>query len=76
MARECYGFKIGECKECGSKNICSEYAGYQKGRKDALKELEEKMYHESFEVDSDMQKWDSGFWIRYRLFENVLSEVE
>ena len=28
------------------------------------------MYHEAFEVDSDMQKWESGCWIRYKMFEN------
>lgn len=33
-----------------------------------------RMYHEAFEKDSDMQKWDSGCWIRYKLFENVLRE--
>lgn len=31
---------------------------------DALKSA---MYHEAFETDSDMQKWDSGCWIRYKL---------
>ena len=36
--------------------------------------LKEKMYHEAFEKDSDMQKWDSGCWIRYKMFENVLRE--
>lgn len=30
------------------------------------------MYHEAFEVDSDMQKWDGGCWIRYKLFEKIL----
>ena len=30
------------------------------------------MYMEAFEKDSDMQRWDSGCWIRYKLFENVL----
>jgi hypothetical protein len=30
------------------------------------------MYHEAFEKDSDMQKWDSGCWIRYKMFKNVL----
>ena len=35
-------------------------------------EFENRMYHEAFERDSDMQKWDSGCWIRYRLFEEVL----
>ena len=36
--------------------------------------LIERMYHEAFETDSDMQRWDSGCWIRYKLFENVLDE--
>ena len=30
------------------------------------------MYHEAMEKDSDMQRWDSGCWIRYKLFEKVL----
>lgn len=33
-----------------------------------------RMYHEAFEKNSDLQKWDSGCWIRYKLFENVLRE--
>ncbi len=36
--------------------------------------LENRMYHEAFEKDSDMQKWDSGCWIRYKLFEKALRE--
>lgn len=36
--------------------------------------LRARMYHESFETDSDMQKWDSGCWIRYKLFEKCLNE--
>ena len=32
--------------------------------------LRKTMYHEAFETDSDMQKWDSGCWIRYKMFEN------
>ena len=35
--------------------------------------LREHMYHEAFETDSDLQKWDSGCWIRYKMFENILS---
>ena len=31
--------------------------------------LNDAMYHEAFETDSDMQKWDSGCWIRYKMFE-------
>lgn len=37
--------------------------------------LRERMYHEVFDTDSDMQKWDSGCWIRYKLFEKVLKET-
>ena len=37
--------------------------------------LGNRMYHEAFEKDSDLQKWDSGCWIRYKLFENVLKET-
>lgn len=29
------------------------------------------MYHEAFEVDSDMQKWESGCWIRYKMYERL-----
>lgn len=33
-----------------------------------------RMYHDAFEIDSDMQKWDSGCWIRYKMFENAINE--
>ena len=33
-----------------------------------------RMYHDAFEIDTDMQKWDSGCWIRYKLFENAIDE--
>ena len=36
--------------------------------------LREKMYHEAFEKDSAMQKWDSGCWIRYKMFENAIDD--
>lgn len=36
--------------------------------------IQDDMYHEAFETDSDMQKWDSGCWIRYKMFENVLAQ--
>ena len=35
-------------------------------------EFSRKMYHEAFETDSDLQKWDSGCWIRYKMFENAI----
>ena len=31
--------------------------------------LRDAMYHEAFEMESDMQKWESGCWIRYKMFE-------
>ena len=34
--------------------------------------LRARMYHEAFKTDTDMQKWDSGCWIRYKLFENCI----
>lgn len=37
--------------------------------------LESRMYREAFETDSEMQKWDSGCWIRYKLFEKVLDAM-
>ena len=33
------------------------------------------MYHEAFETDSDMQRWDSGCWIRYKMFENAIDNA-
>ena len=36
--------------------------------------LSAKMYHEAFETDTDEQKWDSGCWIRYKMFERILAE--
>ena len=37
--------------------------------------LRASMYHEAFEKDTDFQKWDSGCWIRYKLFEDVLDNA-
>ena len=31
--------------------------------------LSREMYHLAFETDSDLQKWDGGCWIRYKMFE-------
>lgn len=36
--------------------------------------LEHDMYHNAFEIDTDLQKWDSGCWIRYKMFENVIEK--
>ena len=37
--------------------------------------LNRKMYHEAFETDTDLQKWESGCWIRYKMFENAIDNV-
>ena len=37
--------------------------------------LRQAMYHEAFETDSEMQKWDSGCWIRYKMFENAIEDA-
>lgn len=34
-----------------------------------------RMYHDAFETDSDMQKWDNGCWIRYKMFEIALEDA-
>ena len=33
--------------------------------------LRQAMYHQAFETDSPMQKWNSGCWIRYKMFEQM-----
>lgn len=44
-------------------------------------EFERAMYHEAFENDASydernpMARWDSGLWIRYKMFENCLEKV-
>ena len=37
--------------------------------------LRKAMYHEAMEKDSDEQKWDSGCWIRYKMFERVIDSM-
>lgn len=46
-------------------------------RSKILDEVEHAMYHQCFECDNDenTQKWDSGNWFRYKLFENVMSKL-
>lgn len=45
------------------------------GRLIDANKLEAMMYHEAFETDSDMQKWESGCWIRYKVFENCMNRL-
>ena len=51
---------------------------YQQGRTEAIDEVGRAMYHQCFECDNDedMQKWDSGNWFRYKLFENVIEQLK
>ena len=37
--------------------------------------LRRAMYHEAMEKDSKDQRWDSGCWIRYRMFERVVDSM-
>ena len=43
--------------------------------------LIDRMYHEAFENDASynesnpMAKWDSGLWIRYKMFENTIANA-
>lgn len=47
----------------------------RKGRWIDVDMLCEKMYHEAFETDSDEQRWDSGCWIRYKMFQRVVNSM-
>ena len=40
------------------------------GRLADLDDLSARMYHETFNTDTPLQRWDSGCWIRYKMFEN------
>lgn len=60
-------------------NIKTDIAEHDKQiRGEVLEEVEQAMYHQCFEVDNpqDMQKWDSGNWFRYKLFENVIEKLK
>lgn len=43
--------------------------------------LTDRMYHEAFENDASynesnpMARWDSGLWIRYKMFENAIDDA-
>lgn len=37
--------------------------------------LDRAMYHKSFETDDGRQKWDSGLWIRYKIYEETRDET-
>lgn len=37
--------------------------------------LDAEMYHKSFEVDDGRNIWNSGLWIRYKIFEEALRDA-
>ena len=37
--------------------------------------LDAEMYHKSFEVDDGRNVWNSGLWIRYKIFEETLRDA-
>lgn len=37
--------------------------------------LRAEMYHEAFETDSELQMWDSGCWVRYKMFETHMDNA-
>lgn len=37
--------------------------------------LAREMYHKSFEVDDGMSVWNSGLWIRYKIFEEAIRDA-
>ena len=38
--------------------------------------LSDAMYRKSFETDDGRNKWLSGLWIRYKIFEEALAEAQ
>lgn len=68
-----YQYRCSKCYMCADRIAGHEWIWKEKTMRlidgDALREA---MYHEAFETDSDMQKWDSGCWIRYKMFENAI----
>lgn len=37
--------------------------------------LNAEMYHKSFEVDDGRNVWNSGLWIRYKIFEEAIRDA-
>lgn len=48
---------------------------YQAIKEQVLDKLMKNMWEATFVEDTDMQKWDGGCWIRYKLLENVVGEM-
>ena len=39
------------------------------------KALDDEMYRKSFETDDGRQRWDSGLWIRYKIYEEASKDA-
>lgn len=37
--------------------------------------LDRAMYHKSFETDDGRQQWNSGLWIRYKIYEEAVRDA-
>lgn len=37
--------------------------------------LAKEMYRKSYEVDDGRNRWDSGLWIRYKIFEEAIRDA-
>lgn len=37
--------------------------------------LDKEMYHKSFEVDDGRNVWNSGLWIRYKIYEEAVRDA-
>lgn len=37
--------------------------------------LDAEMYHKSFEVDDGRNVWNSGLWIRYKIYEEAIRDA-
>lgn len=61
----------GICPDHGRADFCPLIPVPDHGRLIDADALRQAMYHEAFETDSPMQKWDSGCWIRYKMFEQM-----
>lgn len=64
--------KSKDYSECCPDLLVEQNVAYEK----ALNDLSELMYQKLFRESSEMQKWDSGCWIRYKLFENCVEQLK
>lgn len=60
------------------KSGCSEWLdGHDKViYSQAIDDVYKALYHEAFETDTDLQKWDSGCWIRFKMVENITEQLK